>query len=400
MKKAIFFVVMTIALALGGVFTAQADLKPNVVVSGFSIKEGSATVGKVFTLSLMLTNLEPSACAKTTTTSVQAAFPFILKGVTTLPAGDLCQGATATVDFPMRIDPTAVGGSYQLTITNNYETTTLAQFSSSDTLSIFVNGTPSINAYIVSSDPLDVYPGDTATLTLSLGNEGSFQAQSVTARMTADKPLDVKWANSVSAIGLLDAKQSKTAEFSVEVPKDAKVNDYGLDLEVQYLDENLVKNVKHFPFTFHVKEKALFETSDAGSNTLYANENSRTVLLLLTNTGTDAARKIKAKMLPQFPFSTDGSVRYADILEPGKTTQIQFTVNVDKDATPGTYGLDMLLDFEDAQGKSLQDTAKVSLVVKSKGFFRAVFLDYWFIWIVVLAVVVLVVIRITRGKKK
>jgi len=119
----------------------------------------------------------------------------------------------------------------------------------------------------------------------------------------------------------------------------------------------------------------------------------------LRNTGTDAAYKVKVKLLPQYPFSSDGSVRYVEKLEPGKNAPIELSLDIDKDATPGEYSLDMLLDFEDAQGKSLQDTANVSFVVLRKSLFRAVFIDYWVVWIIV-AVLAAVIIKKKKGKKK
>jgi len=400
MKKQALFLAVAMIVLLTGLMPALA-VRPNVVVSGFDIKQGSAAVGKDFVLSLTLTNTEPTACAQGITTSVQASFPFILNGITSQAAGGLCkgttQGSSLVIDFPMRIDPTAKGGSYQLTITNDYETPTLAQFSTTNIINLFVDGTPDLNVYIINSNPVDVYPGDTATLTLNFENDGTFQAQSITAKLTADQPLDVKWAKSFSSIGLLDAKQSKTADFAVEIPKDAEAKDYKLNLEVQYLDEKLVPQTKEFALTMHVKNKAMFATSDAGSDTLYPNQNSRTVRLLIKNTGTDTAYNIKSKIMPQFPFSTDGSIRYVNILEPGKTVAVEFKVDVDKDAMPGNYGLDMLLGFEDGQGKGLQDTAKMSLIVASKGFFTAVFADYWFLWIAGIAVVVMI---IRRKRKK
>jgi hypothetical protein len=400
MKRITLFFAVAMILLLTGLMPALAVM-PNVVVSGFNVNEGKAAVGQDFVLSLTLANTEPTACAQGISTTVQAGFPFILKGITTRVAGDMCAGTTKgsslVVDFPMRIDPTAKGGSYQLTITNNFETPTLNQFSTTNVINIFVEGTPEINAYIINSNPIDVYPGDTATLTVVVENDGSFQAQSVTASMSASSPIDVSPANSFSSFGLLDAKQSKTATFTVEVPKNAAAEDYPLSLEVQYLDENLESQTKVLSLALHVKPIAMFATADDGSDTLYPNQNSRTVRLLLKNTGTDPAYKIKAKILPQYPFSTDGSVRYVDVLEPGKTVPVQFTVDIDKDAKPGTYELDALMDFEDGQGKSLQDTAEVSLAVVSEGFFRSVFVDYWFLW---LAIIVIAFIIIRRRRKK
>jgi cytochrome oxidase assembly protein ShyY1 len=43
----------------------------------------------------------------------------------------------------------------------------------------------------------------------------------------------------------------------------------------------------------------------------------------------------------------------------------------------------------------------VSLTVQSKGFFRAVFLDYWFLFVAVLAIVAIVIMRRrSRAKSK
>jgi hypothetical protein len=380
---------------------AHAQQRPNIVVEGFSVMNGSASPGSDFVLVVQLINTEPQACAVADTATIQAGSPFILKGVSSLPVGDICNGTAAVVNFPLQIDPTATGGTYQLSVTNNYETVAFAQFSSTSTINLFVNGAPELRADIVGSDPVDVYPGDTATLSVSIQNDGSFQAQAVTANLSADAPVEAVWSSSFASLGSLDAKQGKSASFVVEVPKDAAAIDYPLHLSVAYRDENLALQHTEFALILHVKPKALFLTIDAGSDALYQDQSGRTVRLLLKNTGTDAARKVKASILPQYPFSTDGSVRYIDILEPGQSVPVTFTVNVDKDGTPGTYGLNMLVNFEDNQGKSFQDdTTKVALTVRSKGFFRAVFLDYWFLWLAAVVIVVLVARKRVAAKKK
>jgi hypothetical protein len=387
-------------LALLVLTPAYAALQPSIVVSSFQIKDGEAAIGKTFTLEVTLMNNEPSACAQAITTTLQAGPPFIMDGISTVSAGDLCYGARKTVDFPMKIDPSASGGFYQLTLSSTYETSLLAQYSNSNTINLFVQGSPSLDASIISSAPVDVYPGDTATITIAVQNNGGFEAQSVNANLVApNTPLDVKWAGANAPLGLIDAKQTKTAQFSVEVPKDAAAKDYPMTLRLRYLDENLASQSVDAPLVFHVRQRAQFETADAGSNTLYANDNSRIVELDFKNTGTDTARKIKIKIQPQFPFSTDGSVRYIDTLAPGQSAPIQFVVNVDKDGTVGAYGLDAIVDFEDAQGKKLQDTATVSLTVEDKSILRAIFIDYWFAWLVVVIAFVIVMRKRQTAKK-
>jgi len=399
MKKQILLI-MALALLLIALPAEATTIRPNLLVTNFKIKEGAAQVGKDFTLSVTLQNIEPQACAYRVVATVSAGFPFIQRGVSTVEAADLCKGAVTSVDFPMRIDPTAVGGTYQLTINSNYETVTNAPFSSSNVINIFVEGTPDINAYIINSDPIDTYAGDTATITVNVENDGSFPAQAVKMELSANTPLEVKWAKSFSSIGMLDAKASKTADFSVEIPKNAKADKYPMKLTATYLDEKMQEQTKEYTLMFTVKKKALFDTSEAGSETLYADKAGMHVKLTMTNTGSDTAYKLKAKLLPQYPFSTDGSVRYVDALAPGKSATIEMLMDIDKSATPGTYGLDILVDYEDAQGKSMQDTAKASFTIESKSLLRAVLIDYWFVWLIIILVGVVIIRKKMGGKRK
>src|SRR5512140_1620488 len=128
MRKSIILIFVGVLMISMSLVSAQ--VKPNVIVSGYSVKEGAAEVGKDFTLLVTLSNIEPGACARTVSATVQASSPFILNGVSTIPAGDICSNQTVTISIPMKIDPTATGGFYQLTINTNYETTLLAQYSS------------------------------------------------------------------------------------------------------------------------------------------------------------------------------------------------------------------------------------------------------------------------------
>ena len=379
---------------------AAADSKPTIIVSGFSIKEGGAYVGKDFTLSVHLMNTEPARCANTLTTRVSAGFPFINNGVNTFYSGDLCYPDSTVVDIPMRVDPTANGGFYQIDLNSNYETSTGVQFTSSNTINLFVNGTPKISAHVINSDPIDIYAGDTGILTVSIENNGNFQAESLTAVLTAPAPLAVKWSKSFNSISLLAPKASRAVDFGVEVPKNADARTYPIVLAITYLDENKEVQTATFTLPFGVKPRAEFEAADAGSDSFYSNQAGKAVRILLKNTGTDAALKARVKLVPAFPFSTDGSVRYVDQIKAGGSAPVDFSVDIDKNAKPGTYVLDVAVDYEDVQGKKLQDITQAALVVKPKNFIRAVFLDYIVLWLIAAAVVLLVVRRKNGAKAK
>jgi len=389
MKKTIILLIALISIM------SVSALRPEVWVSGF---DANAQVGKDFDLTVRLTNLEPRTCANNIIMNVQGGYPFIMKGVSSVPVGDICSADDLSATVPMSIDPAAKGGTYQLTITTNYETSTLAQFSSTSVINVYVSGTPALNAQIVSSSPLDVYPGDTATLTFVVQNDGTFQAQSVEAELSAQLPLDVIWSKSKDALGLIDAKQGQNVDFALEVPKDAPSGIYPVALKLTYLDENLQQVSKIESFNMVVKDQAQFEALTGSSDSLFRNQNGRVVNFALRNTGTDIAKRLKIRLLPNYPFSTDGTVRYIDSLAPGAEKDIQFVVNTDKSATAGTYGLDLLVDFEDEQGKKFEDTTDIALTIQQESTFRAVFINYWYLWTVALIVLIAVVLRRVRKK--
>lgn len=393
MKRMLFVFLM---IALTNVLSASA-LRPDVWVSGF---DAHPEVGKDFNLSIDFINIEPRTCANNIIMNIQGGYPFIMKGVSSVPVGSICSGDRLTATVPLSIDPAARGGTYQLIVNIDYETSTLAQFSGSSTINLYVSGSPELTAQIVSSDPLDVYPGDTATLAFVVQNQGTFQAQSVNAELSAQAPIKVIWSKSKDSLGLLDAKQGMNTEFAVEVPKDADSGNYQLSLMLSYLDQNLRSMSKIIKFDMVVKAKALFEAVDDNSELLYKNQNSRLVSYTLKNTGTDTAKKLKVRMLPMYPFSTDGTVRYIDALEPGQEAKVQFMVNTDKSATPGTYGLDLLIDYEDIQGKNFEDTADISLIIHQESLFRAVLINYWYLWSVIIIVALAMFVRKMRKKKK
>ena len=349
-----------------------------------------------FVLDLELENSGYS-CARAVTISVQASSPFVTDFSPTTYPTDICDHDN--IEIPLRLDPNAVGGTYPLTLTVSYtddNSTNVYTFTNS--MNLLVRGNSLLNAHIVNSNPINVYPGDTATISVLIENDGTFQATNINGVLTANQPLEVKSAQSYFSIGTLQPKQSYIATFSIEVPKDVDAIAYPLILSIRYSDARDTQS-RTIPLFFQVKKKAIFKTIDAGSDILYKNDNNKIIRLKITNTGTDIAKEIKVQIQPQFPFTTDGSMKYIDELLPGQSNIIEFAINVDKDATIGNYGVDLILDFKDPDGNLLQDSSTAHLQIQNKGFFRAVFIDYWYLWLIALLIIILIVIRIIRRRK-
>ena len=380
-----------LGIAIMSATSVDALARPRLVISGFEVVNGSATVGNNFVLQIDVTNIDV-VCAMSTTVGISANSPFVATTSSNAAPVDICGGQTKTVSIPMHIDSTATGGSYQIPVSLSFEDTLNTPYSSSDSITLFVSGSPQIQAHISNSNPIDVYPGDTATITVALQNAGTFEAQSLNASLSADSanllnnPLEIKWANSFAYVGTLAARQTTNTQFSVELPKDAQPQNYPMVLTVQYLDENRALQTQKIQLTFTAKQKALFSATAIEGQTMYANDNQKTFHVMIKNTGTDTAYKLQIKAQPQYPFTTDGSVRYVDSLAPGASAPVDLVFSADKDGTIGAYGLDLLVNFEDAQGKSLHDTANLQISISQKGILRAVFADYWYLWVVAIII--------------
>lgn len=378
-KKALFAFGLVFSLLL--VVSVQAATRPIITILSYNT-DTSITAGGIFNLNINLAD-QGSLCGIGTTVSVQAGYPFITTGVSSTSPVAVCNQTTVTI--PLKIDPTTAGGSYPLTLVIGYSDWSNNFYSTSSTISLAVGGTPNLNANIVSSNPVDIYQGNTATITVLLENDGTYEAQSIRGTLYSNSSAEVSSSASFMYLSSLDSQGSANANFAVDIPKDSNTTQYPLILALQYLDQNRELETKNISLVLNTKKKAIFDvTTSPKSQGLYPNYNGRIVRLNVTNIGTDVANQMKVSIMPQFPFTSDGSVKYIDELTTGNSNILEFVVDVDKDATPGNYGVDLIFNYKDKEGNTLQDVETANLTVKSKSIFRAVFVDYWVIWVILI----------------
>jgi hypothetical protein len=245
-----------------------------------------------------------------------------------------------------------------------------------------VGGAPHIEATVASSNPIDIYPGDSAKVTIAIQNTGSSMVQSARATATSSG-IEVKWAGQSQDIGQIAARGSSDAVFTIEAPKNLTSGTYPLKLVVDYISENRSIGRSEFTLDVPVKPKADFD-AHFESGSMLAGE-KREIGITLTNTGTDAAKRMKVRIKPLYPFSTDGTVRYIDSLAPGANETLDYVITVDKEATAGEQVLSFVVDFEDSQGKKFSDTADFSLPVRTPTLADDA-VNYWYVIVAVVAI--------------
>lgn len=392
---------LLVSFALGGIFSglANAAVDPNVVLSNYSISSMPVVPGQMVNITLTFTNIVSTPCAQQVSVQLADSYPLSINGPDTQYFNhDLCQNDNSTNDtlvFQVPIDPLATTGTYPISINAVYQKDFL-KYSTSNTVYVKVIGQTELTANVISTNPIDVYPGDPASLSVQFSNIGNGPIESTIAFLTSNSAFEVKWPGSTQQVGQIQPYSSSQATFYVEAPKNLPAGIYPLNLSVTYMDEFNESKTQYFSLNFPVKPKAEFVASS--SDTLVINQNDLTSLSL-TNTGSQAARKVKIAIQPVYPFGTDGTIRYVEDLEPGQTVNFTYLISVDKQATEGQQILTLSINYENPNGRKFSDTADFALTVRSPTLIEQV-MGYWYLLVAAVLILIFVVRKRMSSAKK
>jgi len=380
-KMWLFALVLLVSLFAG---TGNAAVNPKLILADHSVSEDPALPGHTVTLKLQLENIDNINCADMVTVQSSASYPLSISGSDIQYIGSICpeSGGNGTASFTIPVDSVATTGTYPVSVITTYEKDA-STFSESNIINLRVGGEPSFTASVASSNPVDIYPGDSASIKVAFQNSGAGRADSARVTLTAPNGIDVKWAGSSQELGTIQARGIASATFQIEAQKNAAPGTYKLSALLEYLDENKNSSSQRFDLNVPIKQNAEFGADAGTSGQLFAGE-TKDVSITLTNTGTEIAKKLKVKIMPLFPFSTDGTVRYIDSLAPGESKTLDYEVTADKEGTAGDQIAGLLINYENADGEKFSDSIDLSLSVKSKGL-TYYLLTYW--WIIALALI-------------
>src|SRR5208283_3074156 len=349
-------------LILSAVVFAAVD--PLIEIYNYTLSENPANPGDTVMLTVYMKNIEFGACADTISVQAMTSYPLSVSGLDTQYSDSLCMNdPPLTASFAIPVDTLGQSGTYPVTIVTNYEKD-FDKFTSSNTMDIVVLGTPSVYASVTSSNPVDLYPGDTGSVTVTFQNNGTGKIQSGHVDFTAPPELEVKWAGASQDIGTIPAHGSASVTFNVEALKNTSSGDYPIMADLQYTGDNTPSATQDFTLIMPVKPKADFVAS-AVSDTALSASGDFNVQVTLTNTGSQDAKKVQIRISPIYPFSTDGTERYIEDLAPGQSENLTYLIHVDKDATPGQQLSGLIIDYQDPEGNSFTDTEYFPLTVIS-----------------------------------
>lgn len=397
-KKNIGIVLAVLLLAFVGV--SFASVEPQLQLVNYSISEVPAQPGHVINLTLVFQSLNWDNCAYQTSVQLSTSYPLSIEGPGTHYLGTLCTSTpinTSTTSFLLPVDSLATAGTYQVEVGSTYLMQNFESFSNNNVISVRVGGEPSFTASVVSSNPVDVYPGDTAFVTVAFQNNGSGTVDSASVTFNASDGIEVKWAGQTQELGQIPPHGSTSATFEIEPSKDLQPGTYQLYATLDYVSQDLTNNNTSFVFDIPIAKKADYSVYYGGSSLLTGT--NVPVKLFLYNTGSEDAKDLKVSVEPVYPFSSDGIVRYVDSLQSGNSTELEYMIHVDQDATPGNELLTLRINYERPNGESMSDTADFSLPVAQKTITESLE-ELWYVWVILVVIVLFLVARNRLHKKR
>ncbi len=281
-----------------------------------------------------------------------------------------------------------------------------------------VFGTPDLT---VSLDINRLYQGEKASLFLTLANRGrvtSFQvneepgankreeiiaaqkeqeleklrtiAQDVSVRLRAENESAIDITRSVAYPGSIrEGQTSARLEFPLEAYENAAPGEYRIyaDLNYTYQRDVSVKGDEDRPespdvfywyqplsqtipliLTVQRHSLAQFAILNTSPQTLSAGSEDNVVKIAIKNVGSEAAKDLVARLVPESGIYVAVDESPIPVLEPGEEAELIYKLDVSKDAVPGKkYRLTVNFEFSDRFRDDLTDWENAYLGIEQDG---------------------------------
>ena len=281
-----------------------------------------------------------------------------------------------------------------------------------------VYGTPDLT---VSLDSYRLYQGEKSSLYLTVANRGrvtSFQvneepganrreeiiaaqkeqeleklrttAQDVSVRLRAENESAIDITRSVAYPGnIREGQTSARLEFPIEAYENAAPGLYRIYADLNYTyqrdvsvegDEDRPESPDVFywyqplsqtlPFDLIVERHSLAEFAilNTSPQTLSAGSEDNVVKIAIKNVGSEAAKDLVARLVPESGIYVAIDESPIPVLEPGEEAELIYKLDVSKDAVPGKkYRLTVNFEFSDRFREDLTDWENAYLSIEQDG---------------------------------
>lgn len=287
--------------------------------------------------------------------------------------GDIPGGMGMPATFTVKFDEDAVPGLYELPVMIEY-TYLSAVEETGDTLQYFYSTkqeTHTIILFLKSEATPGVLGIETRSLnvgtegyvTLTLQNTGYANARDAVIRIARNGNSPLVPTDSSVYVGDFPPGSTVTTTFKVAVSNDAEVQEYPLDVYVEYHDDDGVQVVSD-SVTIGLPVGGKIDFAVISDPPTIQPGEKKVLEVLYKNTGAAPVYRAQARLSAVDPFSSNDDTAYLGDLSPGDTAIARFEVSADAAATIKIYGLDSEIRYRDALDNSqISDSLKIQVEV-------------------------------------
>jgi len=384
----------------GGAYTGSLEVMvdvrpamPALDVATVASEPAIVVPGDPFALTVRMVNAatDPGDAAEEVTVSLSSTGSLLIGAAgRTQVLGTLPGGAAAPVVFVGEALLSAVPGDHEIPITITWTQDGRSEQLASTVLLSVATSSPSLAVSSVISQPTSLRPGEPFSVTLRVVNTGAaphHKGQDVVASVASTAVFSFHAAGREQMLGTIPPGGFATATIAGEVDDNATAGDHTVPIKLVHRS-GTVEGV----ITLTVAEAADFAIR--GRNPpLLRDETRQPVSFVVRNTGTTTAEQVSLTLMASYPITPAGRTAYIPLLPPGEREEVVFHVDVDAEATPQGYPLEVVIAWQEGSERMRrQQTDMVALEVsQSKPRFR---------WEIPLAIVLVVLLIVRMQMRK
>ena len=210
-------------------------------------------------------------------------------------------------------------------------------------ISFNVIGKGVINIGDVTTDPMDIRPGDeNVELRAFIENSGEAAAKDVEAKLICDDKFRPAWSGTDrSYIGRLNSGEKGEAIFHIDVADNVEANTYSIPLQIRYKDTKGGEYEVMREISILVEPKPEFEIVSYYTEpaNISAGDNGVKLHVRIRNTGSEKAESVSVRSTgeAEVPFDFDVKSDYVGNLKVDEDWTAVLKFDVDKDASLKAY---------------------------------------------------------------
>ena len=239
-------------------------------------------------------------------------------------AGD-SQTLSLRLDVPLQVD----AGQYQFTVNAG---------DASMNLSVVVAEKGTYNSsFEIKQDNMEGYAGSNFTFSATLRNQTA-EEQTYALAAAPENGWEVRFqsnSNYVSSI-TLEPNATQTLTIQVNAPEGVAAGDYNIPIAAY---NNATKAESSINVSIIGSYGLSLKTADERLNTSITAGDSKTIELIIENTGTATLENISLSSITPTNWQAQFEPKTVSSLEPGKTATVQAVVTSSEEALPGDYAM-------------------------------------------------------------